>query len=426
MRVDAFCTYKKKMKRVVFLMVFLFVANMLQAQKPILSIQFNGLKKTKKTYLQKFINLKEGVIFNKQRLANDVQALRNLNLFLNVKVHVTDSLEGVNIDYQLDEALSILPIINFGGIKDNFWFQLGVTELNWHGKGKEIGGYYRYDEKHSFQIFQKTPYINSSKWGYGVSLSKFSSVEPIFIKGEAVDYNFDNYTIEVLPSYEFIYGNDIQFGFALLGEKYEPIVAENSPLKPFSKKKVIFKVVHNLNKIDYLYQYLNGFSNQIFAETALTFNSDEFFWKITNEFKFFKRVGGKGNIATRARLGIATSNGSPFAPFVLDSYINIRGVGNKVARGSGELVLNLEYRQTLFDNEVCAIQGVAFSDIGSWRGIGESFNSLFGKEGLKVFSGIGTRFYSKKIYNLILRIDYAVNLENKTERGFVFGVQQYF
>ncbi len=414
------------MKRGVFLLSLLFVANMLHGQKPIVDVNFSGLKKTNETYLRKFIHQKEEIIFNDKQLESDVQALRNLNLFLNVKAHTTDSLAGVIINYQLEEALSILPIINFGGIKDNFWFQLGVTELNWHGKGKEIGGYYRYDQKHSFHIFQKTPYINSSKWGYGVSLAKFSSVEPIFINQETVNYNFDNYTIEVLPRYEFVYGNDIQFGFALLGEKYEPIVAENSLLKPFSKKKVIFKVVHNLNRINYFYQYLDGFSNQIFAEAVLTFNADEFFWKITNEFKFFKRVGGKGNFATRARLGIATSNGSPFAPFVLDSFINIRGVGNRVARGSGELVLNLEYRQTLFENEIYAIQGVAFSDIGSWRGIGESFNSLFEREGIKFFSGIGTRFYSKKIYNLILRIDYAVNLENKNERGFVIGVKQYF
>ncbi len=407
-------------------MLFLFVANLLQAQKPVCKIQFYGLKKTKETYVRKFIFLKEGIEFNKIQLAHDVQTLRNLNMFLHVKANAIDSREGVVITYQLEEALSILPIINFGGIKDNFWFQLGVTELNWHGKGKEIGGYYRYDQKHSFQIFQKTPYINSSKWGYGVSLAKFSSIEPITINGEVIDYNFDNYTLEILPRYEFVYGNDIQFGFALLGERYEPIVAENSLLKPFSKKKVIFKVVHNLNKIDYFYQYLEGFSNRIFAETVLTFNSDAFFWKITNEFKFFKRVGGKGNLATRARLGIATSNGSPFAPFVLDSYINIRGVGNKVARGSGELVLNLEYRQTLLDNDVFAIQGVVFSDIGSWRGIGEKINSLFEKDGFKTFSGIGTRLYSKKIYNLILRIDYAVNLKNKNERGFVFGVRQYF
>ncbi len=413
-------------KRGVFLVVLLFVANLLQAQKPVVKVKFTGLKKTKTSYLRKFIRQKENLIFNNKQLEKDVQSLRNLNLFLSVKANTTDSLEGVIINYQLEEALSILPIINFGGIKENFWFQLGITELNWHGKGKEIGGYYRYDQKHSFQIFQKTPYINSSKWGYGVSFGKFSSVEPIFINQETVDYNFNNYTIEVLPRYEFVYGNDIQFGFALLSEKYEPIGTTSNELFPFSKKKLILKVVHSLNKIDYFYQYLEGFSNKIFAEAVLTFNSDEFFWKITNEFKFFKRVGRKGNIATRARLGIATSNGSPFAPFVLDSYINIRGVGNKVARGSGEVVLNLEYRQTLFDNEVCAIQGVTFSDIGSWRGVGESLNSLFEKEGLKVFSGIGTRFYSKKIYNLILRIDYAVNLENKSERGFVIGVKQYF
>ncbi len=71
--------------------------------------------------------------------------------------------------------------------------------------------------------------------------------------------------------------------------------------------------------------------------------------------------------AARLRFGIATNNDTPFAPFVLDSYINIRGSGNRIERGTAALILNLEFRQTFFETAKFGGQLVAFSDTVFWR-----------------------------------------------------------
>ena len=100
-----------------------------------------------------------------------------------------------------------------------------------------------------------------------------------------------------------------------------------------------------------------------------------------------------------------------------------------VDRGTGVAVLNSEYRHTVYDKKWLAIQTNIFTDAGTWREPGGQLSDLFKKEKLRVFSGIGLRFISKKIYNATFRIDYGFkvyDVRNTTKGGLVFGLGQYF
>jgi hypothetical protein len=123
---------------------------------------------------------------------------------------------------------------------------------------------------------------------------------------------------------------------------------------------------------------------------------------------------------------MATNSDSPFAPFVLDSRVNIRGVGNRVDRGTAQLVLNLEYRQTLFHNEKYAAQLVAFADSGTWRNPGGTFKDLFDENQFRQFMGAGLRWINKKIFKSVIRVDYGIDIWNINQSGVVIGLGQYF
>ena len=145
-----------------------------------------------------------------------------------------------------------------------------------------------------------------------------------------------------------------------------------------------------------------------------------------NDFQYFKRSGEKGNWASRLRVGLSTNNDTPFAPFAVDNNINIRGVGNVIDRGTGALVLNTEYRQTLYEKGWFALQGNAFVDLGSWRNPGGDFGDFVETQNVLVYPGLGLRFIHKKIFNAIFRIDYGYGVSDNATRGFVFGIGQYF
>ena len=126
---------------------------------------------------------------------------------------------------------------------------------------------------------------------------------------------------------------------------------------------------------------------------------------------------------------MSSNEKTPFAPFALDNNVNLRGVGILVDRGTGSFVWNTEYRHTVYDKKWLAIQTNVFTDFGAWRNPGGKLNDFFKKENVHIFSGIGLRFISKKIYNATFRIDYGFRILDKekgSKGGLVFGIGQYF
>jgi outer membrane protein assembly factor BamA len=400
------------------------------SQTKIVEIKFDGLEQTEESYLRNFISSSEGQNFDSLLAQDDVQQLRNLKLFLEVNHSVQNSPDGKIITYFCEELITILPIINFGGVNENFWFQLGAVDYNWLGRGNTFGGYYRYYDRHSLEIFMKSPYLFGKHWGLSGNVARLSTIEPAYFTDGRTDYNVDHWAFVLMGRYNFSLRNAIEFGGGYLYERYEKNLdrsGSNAPgpdLVDFDKYLFKFQFINNY--IDYYYQYLTGYSNELNLETVSTKGEEEFFWKFLIITKLFLRMGGDGNWAFRLRAGISTNKISPFVPFVLDSYINVRGSGNRVSRGTAELTLNLEYRHTLFDKKWGAFQSVIFSDVSSWRQPGEDFSDMLLSKNIVTFIGLGIRFIVRKFNNFILRLDYGKSVTGYKGEGFVFGAGQYF
>ena len=179
--------------------------------------------------------------------------------------------------------------------------------------------------------------------------------------------------------------------------------------------------------MDTNYQYISGFKS-VFHFQYVT-STDQVlpdFLIGFNDFVYYLRVGEKGNWASRLRLGVATNNDSPFAPFAVDNNLNIRGVGNTIDRGTAAIVLNTEYRYTLFEKNWFVLQGNAFVDGGSWRNPGGDFGDFAEQKNLRIYPGVGVRFIHKRIFNTVFRIDYGHGITENATRGLVFGIGQYF
>ena len=144
-----------------------------------------------------------------------------------------------------------------------------------------------------------------------------------------------------------------------------------------------------------------------------------------NDVMFFKIIGRKGNFASRLRAGLSTNSSSVFAPFVVDNNVNIRGVGNLIDRGTGSLVLNTEYRHTIYEKNWFVLQGNAFVDVGTWRSPGGTLNDFVQLDKGQLYSGLGMRIMHKRIFNAIFRLDYGYSIKNESG-GIVFGIGQYF
>lgn len=414
--------------RSLFLCLFLLLSSsVISQQKRVASVTIEGAKKTKISVVSSFLKTKKNTVLDSLLLHKDVQRLKRLTSVSHAYVKVSDTND---VTFYIEENRTLIPVINFWTTTNKqFAYKLGLYEYNFLGRNMTFGGYYQNNGYHSYEVNFRAPYLFSNKLGLSINHQNWTSEEPLYFDNGSANYKYQNISFESMLLYEANLNHNFEFGINFFKEIYNYKTGLTSTTIPqhLNINKILLKFVYSYDNLEYHYQYLHGYKNQLFVQMVTTENEfqDDFFiaW---NDFFYFRRMGEKGNWANRLRVGLATNNKSPFAPFALDNNVNLRGVGILVDRGTGSIVYNTEYRHTILEKGSFAIQSNVFSDIGTWRKPGGSLSDFTKKENIKVFTGVGLRIINKKVFKAIFRIDYGVELTDGKAKGLVFGIGQYF
>jgi outer membrane protein assembly factor BamA len=401
------------------------------AQDIVAELKVQGNKKLKTSFIKRLAKVKAGVSLDSTAIEEDIKRLKRLPSVSHAYYQVFHSHENqYNVFYNIEENFTIIPSASiYTSNDDEFAYRLGLYEFNLLGQNITFGGFYQNDIYSSYGVNFRAPYLFSRKAGIALNYQNLTTQEPVFLEEGTADYKYNNTSYEILGLYEFNFKHRIEIGFNYFNEKYDYISGATNQSVPrdLDVKKVLYKGIYQYNDINYYYQYLSGFRSTLNFQYVTSTSGDlpEFVigW---NDFSYFKRIGQKGNWASRVRLGLSTNNDSPFAPFSVDNNLNIRGVGNIIDRGTGAVVVNTEYRHTLLEKGWFVLQGNAFIDAGSWRNPGGEFGDFGKSQNIRVYPGLGLRFIHKSIFNAIFRIDYGVGVTENATRGLVFGIGQYF
>ncbi len=396
-------------------------------------VEFTGLKKTKEAYLLSILNAKSNQEITLNQIEEDLQVLKNFSGFADAEYILESTYKGYTLIYQLTERNTLLPSLNFGGIRDNIWFSVGGVDNNFRGYGDLFFGHYLNNNgRHSAQIYFKKRRLLRSEWGYSASLQKWTSDEPIYFDQGAVDYRYDNNGLGMSLIRNFGLTKSIELGGILFQETYtknNDQILENPPgPDDFGINKFLTKLTLNDNAINYHFFYLKGYQTTLTLQNVMGIDSKIRFNSAMLENKFFFRPREKVNVALRTRFALSTNDDTPFAPFVADSHVNIRGIGNRIDRGTAQLVINAESRYTIHyekDGDWSS-QFVIFMDAGTWRTPGESLKQILDVDIFRQFVGCGIRINYLKVFGATLRVDYGVDLYNPSQRGLVIGLGQYY
>ena len=420
----------KKVSILFCLLVFL-VTSIVAQENNIIEVEIIGLKKTKRSVLQSFLLTKSGSVLDSVLLNNDVQRLKKIPAISHAYYQVLKTNNNTyNVFFQVEENKTLIPAVNFWTTTNKqFAYKIGLYDHNFLGRNMAFGGFYQNNGYHSYGINFKAPYLFSNKLGLAVNHTNWISEEPLYFDNGSANYKYQNISFETMLMYELNFKNRLELGVNFFKEKYNYKTGLTSPAIPqeLNINKFLLKFVYLYDNLDYFYQYINGFKNELYVQMVTSKNNfQEDFFVAWNDLFYFKRIGEKGNWANRLRVGLSTNNKSPFAPFALDNNVNLRGVGILVDRGTGSIVYNTEYRHTLLEKGSFVVQSNLFTDFGTWRTPGGKLSDFTDKKNIKIFSGIGLRIINKKIFNAIFRIDYGYELTNGKSKGLVFGIGQYF
>ena len=419
--------------RLFFTALGILTINLLYSQDPdlIRSMHITGNNRTRTTYLNRFIHSQSSTLFDSVQIENDMRKLRNLPPIMQVEAlsHRTDS--GYTIIFQVEERFTLFPVGDFGVSEDNFWIGGGMMESNLLGRGLYAYGYYQFnsmnspwfeDPRHSLHLIFRNPYFKGSHWGFELQLKKLPSLENS-LYSEGIDFEIDYLSLSMAVRYEFRYENEILFGTSFRNEvasAIEPIPFFNDDNSGTRTGQELF-VRHEIRKLDYHGFYINGWRNNASLSVLLSYNREnKDTYTLQNEFRFYRRISPKLNLATRLFVGLSSFYYGPLEPFIADNYYNFRGIGHRMYRGNIAALTNLELRQTLYETYRGGIQLAGFTDAGLIRSTETNYDDFH------IFSGLGLRLIYKRAYNAILRIDYGVNMSSMKEGGWVIGWGQYF
>tara|TARA_R110001599_G_scaffold19921_1_gene75841 strand:- start:18060 stop:19325 length:1266 start_codon:yes stop_codon:yes gene_type:complete len=419
-------------KKNILFYLLVFLTTLLVAQENnIVDVKVKGLKKTKISVIEKFLLTKVGSVLDSIVLNDDVKRLKKLPAISHAYYQVFKASKNTyNIFFQIEENKTLIPAVNFWTTTNKqFAYKIGLYDYNFLGRNMAFGGFYQNNEYHSYGINFRAPYLFSNKLGLAVNHTNWISEEPLYFDNGSANYKYQNISFETMLMYELDFKNHLELGVNFFKEKYNYKNGIRSATIPqeLNINKFLIKAVYLYDNLDYFYQYISGFKNELYVQMVISkSNSQNDFFIAWNDFFYFKRIGEKGNWANRLRVGLSTNTKSPFAPFALDNNVNLRGVGILVDRGTGSIVYNTEYRYTIIEKGSFVIQSNLFTDFGTWRTPGGELNDFTKKKNIKMFSGIGLRIINKKIFNAIFRIDYGFELTDGKGKGLVFGIGQYF
>ncbi|RMB62864.1 outer membrane protein assembly factor [Dokdonia sinensis] len=413
---------------------FLLIATAMSAQShTIADLKVQGNKKLKSSFVKMISDVKTGTVLDSVAMDSDMIRLKRLPAVAYAYYQVFPAGENeYNVFYNIEENFTLIPNGNvYTTNDDEFAFRLGLYEFNTLGRNIAFGGFYQRDIYDSYGINLRAPFLFSNKVGLALNFQDLTTQEPVFLAQGVADYKYNNTSFEVLGLYNFNFRHRIEAGVTFFNEDYEYVQGATNPEIPqdFNVNKRLYKGIYEYDGLDYFYQYVSGFKStfnfQYVISSDATLPDFLIGW---NDFQYFVRFreSGKGNWATRLRLGVASNDESPFAPFSVDNNLNIRGVGNTIDRGTAAIVLNTEYRHTLVDKDWFILQGNLFVDAGSWRNPGGDFGDFGDDQNLRVYPGLGLRFIHKRIFNAVFRIDYGYGVTPDATSGFVFGIGQYF
>lgn len=400
-------------------------------------IEIEGLKKTKESFIRRLIKVKEGSAYDSIKIATDIDRLNRLAGIAKAESSISKNSDTDYIlKYTVVENFTIIPGLRVSQANndEDIAFRVSAFEFNLLGRNQIIGGFYSRDVFDSYGLFWEAPFLFSNKFGFGVNYQDNITFEPIFISDnddEGTDYRFQNKAFQAFLSYEFNFHNRAEFGFLIGDQEYEIEDNQINPGLPNDLEATNFSIAseYEYNDLDIDYQYISGIRNQTNVQYIFNSGGDGFLEDAfvgTNDLEYFLRIGKRGNLANRLRLSFTSNEDSPFAPFALDNQINIRGVGNTVDRGTASIVINTEYRYTLYEKDWFVVQSNTFIDAGTWRTPGNDFDQLVEGEAIRFNPGVGIRFIHKRIFNAVIRLDYGFGTGENSNSGFVFGIGQFF
>jgi len=409
---------------------------LLTANETISNVEIKGLNRTDPMVVHRELLSGVGSPVVQQDIDKSCQRLRNLQIFATVTCKTVPSVHssGVTLLIEVDERWTTIPIFKYSAGGGATQLILGAYDINVFGLFQEYGGQYEKNGTRNSGViwYRDRRFLNKrlelflNFW----SVSRQRTLYNIWGKENKIEggYMLHRRRAVAYLQKEWFWWLRTGAGISINNDKYtEEFVPDNidGPVEfrgtPSNADINVFNLNLILGEIDYNSFLQDGILNSSLYEVSREeTGSDHNFFRLENDFKYFRTLPASATIGFRLGLGLSNVQTEPYM-FYLGGLDRIRGFKESRFRAKNYWLTNLEYRIPSYKSRWFVLQHILFYDA---TGIALSGKKLAQQSAASV--GMGIRLISPKVYRLVLRLDYAHPIHKDDETPISFGVQQFF
>jgi len=425
---------QNKDRALVALSLFLLCAHLHAATVETISI--SGARTDSNVVVQ-LLDTRIGASFDQATWDNDLQRLRNTELFYDVRGEVREDGQARHLTVHARNKFSLIPIFKYKQGGGTSLLNAGAYEVNAFNRLLEAGAQYEnMDGNQGGVAWFRHPYFLSRHNHFGAELYVHTINLPLLSpQGQRQAY-FGNeerrFNTRLLR--EWTAGVRAGVGISIYTNDF--LVDNSTPER--TQRNAAFLTgyaLHPGRTVSLLPRVIVGRvdRNEFYVQGSEWILQSELANKIIgSEFNFIRAetrwLGAwlptpSWNIAAQAQLG--TKSGHEVQhKFYLGGLDTLRGFLDGQFRGDHYWLLNAELRPTLWRSPLAVLQGNVFADVAkTWD---EKRFSLAGFERPTISTGAGVRVVLPRIYRAVIRLDVARTHTPVKQTGIAFGLQQFF
>ena len=384
------------------------------------TVQVEGLIHTRKETILRLLPRSLPAEFTRVEVEEFERRVQNLSLF--DRVQVTRAGQNVTVDVQ--EKVTLAPILNFtsGTSVKDLNATVGLVEYNLFGTGTQLGGQFNYSQRGpnvdlwlSQHAYEPGRWAKEIKGSYNVNGIRFADSASTWTR------NRIGTELELKGPYRY----DSPLRYEVVVKFYRELIDdEKGAQRPPDGYYV--GVIPELTWDKYHWHDLvpSGYRIALALRPGFFIGANQQRHEV--ELRYLQGIPlASTTVLMINSIAEAVNNvGNPNHSLLIGSIEGVRGLSDSLYRNRAQAYTNLELRHAVQVSPRWAVQGVLFSDFGTFQSFTEEGKLRDWRVAMNV--GTGVRIVPTFLSNTLLRVDVAHLFSPSPNSLIQIGITQYF
>ncbi len=377
--------------------------------KTVRHIDFTGKFKLRRYILYREIDSRPGQLLDLEILERDRRKVDGFGIFSRVDTYLIPDGDSVDIEFDLREVWTLLPLVALGRTDGKLDWSVGVHERNLLGFYLQtVVLYRRFEGRNSGHIAATFPRFLGKDLAVGFAIAQQREIDPLQFHSTRYDYEYLRKAVSGSLGHRLKEKLYIQGYGGYDRENWQLITPDTLGLALTSIDYPRYSIgVGAIVGRVYFDRYFYIGDDVSFDVTAINELTESQFnkWRFSITGRKYI-IRDPFNFAIRLRLQTSSAD-ERVRPYAISGESNVRGTPEKVERGDHVLIGNFEARWRTLDTRVLYGQLVTFVDYGAIWGRGREIGDAFADPYCTV--GVGIRGSIKQFLGRVGRLDVALN-----------------